>query len=368
MSPRRPRRAPPTSRLTRTARVALGVILVGVVVLRSGWALFSRGDGPLVPLVQEGPAPGRVPAEPEATPSAAAAPTSRTAMATAIPTLGRVPDEGGAAARLVATAELDGRVANGWLTRDPVLGVDIPTVTIDAPGQTTRRIAWSRLDPRAGTDVTGDGRADLVIERDTGGMGCCWSLWVYEVEPSPPDQAAGVPAAAAPGSVAAVDVDGLTGADAEALGLRPALRLPLSRCRGALTDVDGDGSLEVVTCDSSVPLALCPALEGADPEIVLRYVEGRGYVPATPRFRSSRPAAADPAASSAPAAADPCSALPAVLAASYAGRDAAAAAAMAKVPDAAAFGRRVASLMKASPLYAAPDGDAAAVIVTDEAP
>lgn len=366
MSSRRPRRAPPTSRLTRAARIGLGVILVGVVVLRSGWAMFTRGGGPHVPLAQEGPAPGRAPTEPGATSAATSTLTPRLAMATAASTRGPKPNDVDASARLVATANLDGRIAQGWLARDPVLGVDVPTVTIDAPGQATRGIAWSRLDPRAGADVTGDGRADLVIERDTGGMGCCWSLWVYEVEPSPPGQAAPASPDDPPETFAGAKVDGLTAADAAALGLRPALRLPLSRCRGALTDVDGDGSLEVVTCDSSVPLALCPALEGADPEVVLHYVKGSGYAPATPSLRSPRPAADGSAASS--SAGTLCSALPAALAAYYAGDDAAAAAALALVPDAAAVDRRITKLLKVSPLYAAPNAAAAAVIVMDEAP
>ncbi|MEO8082408.1 MAG: hypothetical protein ABI780_01155 [Ardenticatenales bacterium] len=407
MPPRRPRRAPPTSRLTRTARVALGVILVGVVVLRSGWSLFSRGaHPPRVPLAQEGPAPGRQPTEGRSTPDfaatiAAASTSSLAPAATALPApladaADSSPADPDASARLVATARLDGRLARGWLVRDLTLGIDVPTVTIHAPGQATRSIAWSRLDPRAGSDVTGDGRADLVIERDTGGMGCCWSLWVYEVDAPPSDSASDGSSSAgsssagtssdptSPGGATsdgsgalgdaftAAPVDGLTAADAAALGLRPALRLPLSRCRGTLEDMDGDGSLEVVTCDSSVPVALCPALEGADPEVVLRYTQGRGYVPVTPRLRSTAAGSAVDASvpGSGERSGELCTALPSVLGSFYSGRDAQAEAELASVRGAASAGVRIHALLQASPLYGAPgspsDGAGAAVIVMDE--
>lgn len=396
MPPRRPRRAPPTSRLTRTARVALGVILVGVVVLRSGWALFSRGTHPpRVPLAQDGPGPGRQPTEARATPDVtatiAASSTSSPASApTVLPApladaADSPPADAHAAARLVATARLDGRLAQGWLVRDPTLGIDVPTVTIHAPGQATRSIAWSRLDPRAGSDVTGDGRADLVIERDTGGMGCCWSLWVYEVDARPSDptstgDATSDGSGALGDAFTAAPIDGLTAVDSAALGLRPALRLPLSRCRGALKDTDGDGSLEVVTCDSSVPLALCPALEGADPEVVLRYAEGRGYVPVTPRLRSTAAGSAADAVDAVDAsvpdsgevAGELCAVLPSVLGSFYSGRDAEAEAELASVRGAASAGPRIHALLQASPLYAASgspaDKEGAAVIVMDEAP
>jgi len=417
MPQRRPRRAPPTSRLTTAGRLAIVALLAGLVVLRTGWGRVGRdGDG-IWPLQQRvvapgGPTPGGDDALPGAAATVAGDPVDGTVgtdgtdgpVDTAVggdgggdgsgdgDAVGGNGDDGGddrartdASDRNVSSVRLGGLVAEGWLHRDAALGLDVPTVVLRAAGRPVRAVAWSRLDPTAGRDVTGDGRPDLVVARDTGGNGCCWSLWVFEAVVAGSTDGGGTgPAGPRPGddatpSVAAVTGDtaaalaaagdALSDADAAELGLRAALRLPPSRCRGRFEDVDGDGVPEVVTCDPTVPTALCSATDAADPPVVLRYDDAaRSFAPATPRLAARLADAGDGAESVASIAAagdDLCSALPAALAALYAGRADDAWARLAGVDDAAGVRRRIAALVAASPLYVTADGDGRPVVAED---
>lgn len=400
MPQRRPRRAPPTSRLTTAGRLAIVGLLAGLVVLRTGLGRLGRDGGGPWPLQQRVLAPGGpTPDGVDGLPGTVATPaggtvdgTERTAE-TDGPVDAEVSDgaDDGAddvgeridgAERIVASVRIGGLVAEGWQHRDAALGLDVPTVVLRAADRPARAVAWSRLDPTAGRDVTGDGQPDLVVARDTGGNGCCWSLWVFEAAAvtstnrhdagpaSPRPGADATPAVAAIGddmpAVLAAAGEALSDADAADLGLRPSLRLPLSRCRGRFEDVDGDGVPEVVTCDPTVPTALCSASDAADPTVVLRYAAGQGFVPATPGL-AARLADADdgPVASFAAAENDLCAALPAVLAALYAGRADDAWTRLAGVDDAAGARRRITDLAAASPLYVAADGDGRPVVAED---
>lgn len=429
MPQRRPRRAPPSSRLTTAGRVAIAVVLAGMVLLRTGWGRLGRdGDGPWLPwqriAAPGGATPGALPgatataqddiATPRwAAPTRPGEPTAR-ASSPATPLGDGDPAPPGAAApgpddRPLAAVVVGGVVAEGGLRRDPDLGLDVPTVTLRASDGPAHALAWARLDARAGRDVTGDGRPDLVLERDTGGMGCCWALWVYEVAAGAVeaegavgdggDVGAGGAGGGTSGSRAVDEVDAgdasdaadavddigrdlgagpslvaadegadawLSEAGADGLGLRPVLGLPLSRCRGRFDDLDGDGAPEVVTCDPTVPSALCSAYDGGDPTVVLRYEVGVGFVPATAdvaatadgRTRLDAGAGDDGgggAVGGDGAAGDGlCAVLPAALADLYRGRDDDAWARLAGLDDAAAVRRRIAALAADSPLYRAP--------------
>jgi len=108
----------------------------------------------------------------------------------------------------------------------------------------------SRIDPVSGTDITGDGIPEVVIERDSGGAGCCVSYVI------------------------------------ESLG-EHARTIPLhlsSPARAAFGDLDGDGAFEVIGADGSFRCVLCCCANSPEPVVVLKYVEGQGYVPANPEF------------------------------------------------------------------------------------
>lgn len=124
-------------------------------------------------------------------------------------------------------------------------------VTLSRPGMPTIEVEWVfRVDPKSGTDITGEGNPDLILECYSGGAHCCFSTIVYDL-----------------GAVLTV--------------------IPVGResnCSGYFEDLDGDAILEFVTCDDAFAYAYCPYCASPTVRAILRYEPGRGYVPAGPRF------------------------------------------------------------------------------------
>ena len=104
----------------------------------------------------------------------------------------------------------------------------------------------------SGRDINGDGVADLVVDEWSGGAHCCYETTIYSLEQRP----------------------------------RPLLSLQAGNCGpGELLDLDGDGRLEVVTCDDRWAATYCPFAFSPMPRVVFAYdVVTREYVPDTPRF------------------------------------------------------------------------------------
>jgi hypothetical protein len=101
-----------------------------------------------------------------------------------------------------------------------------------------------------GTDVTGEGNPDVILQVFTGGAHCCFSTVVYDLGAS----------------------------------LTKVLETPLSNCGGGFEDLDGDGVMEYRTCDDLFAYRYCGFASSPMAEVVLQYEAGRGYVPASPRF------------------------------------------------------------------------------------
>jgi hypothetical protein len=124
-------------------------------------------------------------------------------------------------------------------------------LTIAAVGQSLTVIEdfWS-LNDLTGTDITGEGEPDLVVERFTGGAHCCGSTLVYNLGPN----------------------------------LTLVMETPLSNCSGSFQELNGDGTLEFVTCDDLFAYTYCCFAGSPMVTVVLQYQTGRGYVPASPHF------------------------------------------------------------------------------------
>lgn len=109
----------------------------------------------------------------------------------------------------------------------------------------------ANVDPRSGTDITGNGTLDLIIEGYSGGAHCCFSLDIFEL-----------------------------GATAN-----HALDLQSNNCGARLEDINGDGAFEVSTCDDSFAYRYC-AYAGS-PKVATYYEYGEGlYRPVTNSYAS----------------------------------------------------------------------------------
>ncbi|HEU4693173.1 MAG TPA: FG-GAP repeat protein [Vicinamibacterales bacterium] len=107
----------------------------------------------------------------------------------------------------------------------------------------------------SGTDVNGDGFADLVVSAWSGGAHCCYSSAIYSVGEN----------------------------------VMPILVLETGNCGpGELEDLDGNGTLEFITCDDQWAYAYCSFADSPLPRVIYSYDRTRGmYVVDTPRFASS---------------------------------------------------------------------------------
>lgn len=145
-----------------------------------------------------------------------------------------------------------------WLDRVPIEYRDIQgyyTVTVFLPSPSmlgdsiTVDWAWD-IHTFDGKDITGDGYPDVVVERYSGGVHCCYSYLV--------------------------------------LSLGPELRVipvPLMADPPAsFADLDGDGVYEVLGWDPIFHYVYCGNPGTPWPLVILVYEPGRGYVPASPRF------------------------------------------------------------------------------------
>ncbi len=135
-------------------------------------------------------------------------------------------------------------------TGDDSWGYDnIATISVD--GEILVQVEMvSQLGELTGTDITGEGHPDVVIESYTGGAHCCFSTIVYDLGPT----------------------------------LTEVLHTPESNCSGGFEDLDGDSVLEFVTCDDLFSYAYCPYAGSPLVQVILQYEPDRGYVPASPRF------------------------------------------------------------------------------------
>jgi hypothetical protein len=104
----------------------------------------------------------------------------------------------------------------------------------------------------SGTDITGDGRPEIVVSTWSGGAHCCYTTTIYSVERE----------------------------------ARRILELQSGNCGpGELTDLDHDRTLEVVVCDDSWAYEYCSFADSPMPRVVFAYdAARREYRPATPRF------------------------------------------------------------------------------------
>jgi len=103
----------------------------------------------------------------------------------------------------------------------------------------------------SGADITGDGLAELVVTKHTGGAHCCESTTIYSV-------------AAAATAILSVST---------------------GNCPGQLVDLDDDGVPEFRTCDDTVAYAFCSFALSPMPTVVFAYDKARGaYALATPRY------------------------------------------------------------------------------------
>lgn len=103
----------------------------------------------------------------------------------------------------------------------------------------------------SGTDITGDGRSELVVTKHSGGAHCCESTTIYSV----------VGAA------------------------RDILSVSTGNCPGELVDLDNDGVPEFQTCDDTFANAFCSFAYSPMPAVVFAYEKAKaGYAVATPRY------------------------------------------------------------------------------------
>jgi hypothetical protein len=104
-----------------------------------------------------------------------------------------------------------------------------------------------------GRDISGDGQPDVVVSSWSGGAHCCYTTAVVSVGPE----------------------------------VRPVLDLSTGNCQGEFVDLDGDGTLEFVTCDDAWAYDYCSFADSPLPRVVYAYDAAAGrYKPDTPRFAS----------------------------------------------------------------------------------
>jgi len=121
-------------------------------------------------------------------------------------------------------------------------------LSFGVPGE----IAARSVSDLTGRDINGDGFPDLIVSDWSGGAHCCYTTSVYSVGDEP----------------------------------KEILALSTGNCGpGEFEDLDGDGTLELVTCDDQFGYTYCTFADSPFPRVVYAYDRARGaYTPATPRY------------------------------------------------------------------------------------
>jgi hypothetical protein len=192
---------------------------------------------------------------------------------------------------------------------------------------------FDNLDPLTGSDITGDGTPEVIVETYSGGAHCCFSTVVYSL-----------------GSQTTKVLE--TGA---------------SNCDGEFRDLDADDVQEYITCDDRFAYAYCPFAASPVVTAILAFDPAQGYVPSSPRFArlfedaiAAHTALAEQAVPGGLGewdATTKCAVLPLVLDYLYSGQPDQAWAALEnyyQFPDAAAFREEIQASVEASPFYTAP--------------
>ncbi|MEM7799937.1 MAG: hypothetical protein AAF633_12155 [Chloroflexota bacterium] len=99
----------------------------------------------------------------------------------------------------------------------------------------------AQVHPMSGTDISGNGLIDLIVEGYSGGAHCCHSLDIFEL-----------------------------GATAN-----HTLALQSDNCGATLEDIDGNGTFEVVTCDDSFAYRYCAYVASPPVTTFYRYLDAR---------------------------------------------------------------------------------------------
>ena len=181
----------------------------------------------------------------------------------------------------------------------------------------------------SGKDITGDGRAELVVTKHSGGAHCCESTAIYSVDAAP----------------------------------KQILSLSTGSCPGELVDLDKDGVPEFKTCDDTFANAMCSFAFSPMPSVVFAYDTAKGaFAAATPRYLNAAEEAKASLAEARKAMADNprdegirrCGALAPALSLIYGGRvdeGLALFRLVYKRPDGAQVERKTMELVRKSPLW-----------------
>jgi hypothetical protein len=208
-------------------------------------------------------------------------------------------------------------------------------LTIARAGEAPIQVEFfSQLDPLTGSDITGDGIPEVIVETYSGGAHCCFGTLVYSL-----------------------------GAQATRL-----LETQASNCGGEFRDLDDDGVLEYVTCDDRFAYAYCPFAASPVVTVALAYDPDQGYVAASPRFpelfadpiaaHTALAEQAEPGGLGEWDATSKCAVLPLVLDLLYSGQTERAWSELERLylfPDVEAFREEIESTVAASPLYLPPN-------------
>jgi hypothetical protein len=127
-------------------------------------------------------------------------------------------------------------------------------VTIASEGEVLVQHEWVvDIGDLSGTDITGEGNPDIIIQTFSGGAHCCFDTFLYDLG----SHLVEIPIPPSPG------------------GNYPP---------GCFRDLDEDGIYEFVHYDDSFAYRYCGYAGSAKVLVVLKYDPGMGYIPASPEF------------------------------------------------------------------------------------